>query len=272
MGSIGIAFKRFLGNKNTVTIVGIVAGIAVIWFAYNWRVSTALDLISVPIASQDIERNTHITDSMVTTARLQRAVTAQTQNLITNRQSVIGQYVRYDTSIIRGSFFHTTQLISRENLPNSMFRDLRPGRTVFSLALTGRNDTYAGFVRRGDYIDIYFSATEDNRPVFGKFITGIRVLAVKDRNGHHILPAQVDAIPAFLFFDVPDDEFMLLMTSAFVQGIQLYPIPRGVDFTGAQGEVMIASERIRDFIAANAEFVTPDIGTGNITRPEEEGM
>ena len=42
MGNIMISIKRFLGNKNTVTILGVIIGIAVLYFGYNIRVNRLL--------------------------------------------------------------------------------------------------------------------------------------------------------------------------------------------------------------------------------------
>ena len=35
MGNIMISIKRFLGNKNTVTILGVIVGIVVLYFGYS---------------------------------------------------------------------------------------------------------------------------------------------------------------------------------------------------------------------------------------------
>ena len=260
MGSIGIAFKRFLGNKNTVTIIGVLAAFAVVFFAYNWRVRTALDLIPVPVANQTIERNTQITDAMIGRVQLQRAATTTARDIITNRQSVIGMYVRYDTTIIEGSFIHSSQLISREHLPNSMFRDLREGYTVFSLALNASNNENAHFIGVGNYIDLFFRATDDQRPVLGRFIRNIRVLAMKDRNGRHILPGADDTVPAFLFFAVRDEDFKLLMVTNFVSGITLVPTRTGQNVAAEGAEMEIRSEEIRRRIESYVQFAWPDGG------------
>ena len=43
MGNLIISIKRFLGNKNTVTILGVLVGIIVLYVGYTYRVKKALE-------------------------------------------------------------------------------------------------------------------------------------------------------------------------------------------------------------------------------------
>ena len=52
MGNIGATIKKILSNKNTVTILGVLLGIVVLYFAYNWRVNQAISPVRVPYAVQ----------------------------------------------------------------------------------------------------------------------------------------------------------------------------------------------------------------------------
>ena len=70
MGNISSGLKKFLSNKNTVTVVGIVVAIFVLYFAYNWRVNQATNPVTVPYARQQISPGTQITESMVGTRQV----------------------------------------------------------------------------------------------------------------------------------------------------------------------------------------------------------
>ena len=48
MGNIVTTIKRFLSNKNTVTIIGVLLGLIVLYVGYNYRVKTAVSTINVP--------------------------------------------------------------------------------------------------------------------------------------------------------------------------------------------------------------------------------
>ena len=43
-----LKLNRFLGNKNTVTILCVIAGVAVLLIGYNYRVNQAVQPINVP--------------------------------------------------------------------------------------------------------------------------------------------------------------------------------------------------------------------------------
>ena len=55
-----------LGNKNTVTILGVLVGIAVILIGYNYRVNNAVKPVEVPYAKVNYELPDHINDSDIT--------------------------------------------------------------------------------------------------------------------------------------------------------------------------------------------------------------
>ena len=54
MGNIGETIKRFVGNKNTVTILAVIAGVIVLWYFYNYRVDQAITTQSIPYAIERI--------------------------------------------------------------------------------------------------------------------------------------------------------------------------------------------------------------------------
>ena len=58
-------FKKFLKNKNTVTIICIVIGVLTLVIGYNYRVSKATNLVTVPYAIKNIDTKTQITKDMI---------------------------------------------------------------------------------------------------------------------------------------------------------------------------------------------------------------
>ena len=47
MGNLISTLKKFLADKNTVTILGILLGIVVLYFGYNWRVNEKVKFVDV---------------------------------------------------------------------------------------------------------------------------------------------------------------------------------------------------------------------------------
>ena len=48
MGNISVAIKKFFTNKNTVTVVGVLAAIVVLYVGYNYRINSKINPQSVP--------------------------------------------------------------------------------------------------------------------------------------------------------------------------------------------------------------------------------
>ena len=61
MGSGLTKLKRFIGNKNTVTILCVVAGVVVLYVGYNYRVSSAINPTTIPYARNTLEARHVIT-------------------------------------------------------------------------------------------------------------------------------------------------------------------------------------------------------------------
>ena len=59
------SIKKFFSNKNTVTIIGIILCVIVLYIGYNTRISQKVSLTRVPYANQEIEPKTKITNDMI---------------------------------------------------------------------------------------------------------------------------------------------------------------------------------------------------------------
>ena len=266
MGNIGISIKRFLGNKNTVTIIGVLAGIAVIYIGYTYQVNQAVEPQNVPFAKTDIAGNTEITDDMVGSIKVSKNMVSTTKNLVTSKMQVVGKFVKYDTTIPEGSLFYEPQLMAAKELPNFIFRDIPPKYTIYPLKVD-LTSTYGNSIMPEDYIDLYFKAIDDNNYVMvGKFIESIQVLAVKDSAGEHVFSSSSTSTPSELLFAVPDDNFLLLKKAGYItsNSIEIFPVPRNKDYTDKPGETKITSEEIKAFINAKAIDARQNESAGSI--------
>ena len=54
MGNLAGTIKKFISNKNTVTILVVLAGIIVLWYFYNSRVNSAITTIKIPYATERV--------------------------------------------------------------------------------------------------------------------------------------------------------------------------------------------------------------------------
>lgn len=265
MNNILVGIKRFLGNKNTVTIMGVLAGIAVLYIGYNWRVKQAIEPKSVPYAKQEIAANTLITNDMVGSVKVSKSMVDSTQNLATSNNQVVGKYVAYDSTIPEGSLFYKSQLMTEEQLPNYIVRNIPEGYTVYSLEVNSHL-TYANSIMPNDYIDLYFKAMDDeNKVIFTKLIESIKVIAVKDSQGKSVFSSESkNSQPAELVFAVPDDMFLLLKKSDYItsNSIAIVPVPRNANYTENPNATQVASDVIIDFILSKSAYIPENTTNG----------
>lgn len=245
------AFKRFIGNKNTVTILAILVCIATLIIGYNIRVSKAISPISVPYAKVNIPSRTLITDKMIGKVKISASYVNSATDLIKSTTGVINKYATYRTDIPAGSLFYKSLIMEPEEMPDYAFSNIQDGYTIFSLGVNV-DSTYANSIRANDFIDLYMSAYESDtgNVIFAKFIESIRVLAVKDGQGNNIIGNSLDyGTPAELLFAVPDDMYELLMASQYVsKKITLTPVLRNANYSTNGKETQVSSEYLRSII------------------------
>lgn len=262
MGNLMTNIKKFLSNKNTVTILGIILGVVVLYIGYNYRVNQAIELVSVPYATQAIGGKTKITSTMISTVEVNRSYIKNNPNLITDMNKLVDYYIRYGTSVPEGSFFYTDQVVEEKELNDSAFNDIPDGYTIYSLKVN-LHDTYGNSIYPGNYIDLYLKAIDDTgRLIYGKFIESIEVLAVKDGSGNHVFESASPGTPEELLFAVPNDMYELLMKADYLtsNSIDIVPVPRNASYTTNKGETRESSTYLKNFILSKSATI-PDEST-----------
>ncbi len=257
MGNLTISIKRFLGNKNTVTIIGVLLGVVVLYVGFKWRVNQAVEPQTVPFAKAEIAGNALITKELVGTIKVSKSMVDQTPGLVTSSSQVIGKYVSFDTKIPEGGLFYSSQLMVAEQRPNYITENIEKCHTLYSLAVD-MHSTYANSIMPDDYIDLYMSAISDNgKIILGKLIESIKVRDVRDSNGIPVFSSQASSrVPAELLFVVPNDMFMLLRRADNVtsNSIHIFPVPRGKEYTENHAATQVTSQEIEDFINSKSDL------------------
>ncbi len=248
---------NFLKNKNVVTIIAAIICILIISIAYKYRVDKKIDAITVPVASEDIASRTEITKKQISSMKVARS--SLSTNVITSEQNLIGKFVNYNTFIPKDSFFYESAVVEWKEMPDSAWNDIGDGQTVFSLPVNSAS-TYGNTIYPGDKIDLYYQTQDDkeNKLVIGKLLAGIKVIAVKDSAGNHIMKKtseQKDA--AALIFAVTEEQHLLLRKAYFGPG-NIFPVPRNTNYSSEDTQTVISSEYLRGLIEARCNNIEPD--------------
>ena len=256
MGNFGVAFKRFIKNKNTVTIICVVLIVAVIWIGYSWRIKSQTNPVRVPYATQDIQPRTRITAEMI--GYMDVPASMLQDNTVRSIDQIEGKYANYNTVIPEGSLFYSSTLVNFEDMPDSAFSDIPDGYTVVSLPVNN-DSTYGNSIYPGNYIDLYFkSASSDGRLLLGKLIESIEVLDVRDSAGQHVFENTAETrTPAYLLFAVPEEMHLLLRKALYISGTEIIPVPRNAEYTKNPSETVVSSKYIENFILSQTVTI-PD--------------
>ncbi len=256
MNNLNASIKKLLGNKNTVTILGILLCIAVLAIGYNYRVNSRVELVEVPYALQTIQPRTYITDSMVGTMNVPKSFLVG--QYYTQKKNIVGKYSNYNTIIAKGSIFYVDLVTSKDELPDSAFQDVPEGYTVINYSVNVAT-TYANSMAPGSYINIYYkSLNDDGEVMFGKFISNIKVLDVKDSTGQHVFEnSEEPRTPAFMLFAVPEETHLLLRKALYLKeyAVELILVPNTKTLT-SDAKVQVSSDDIEEFINSKTAFVS----------------
>jgi hypothetical protein len=268
MNNIIFNFKRFLANKNTVTILGVVLSILILYFGYNYRVRQAIKPVRMPYAKETLQPRERITEEMIGYAEIPPGMIIG--NVISNANLIVGRYTNYNTVIPAGSLFYRDSIVAAEELPDSAFLDIPEGNTPFNFPVDIES-TYGNSIFPGNYINIYFKALDvDGKIIVGKLAENIKVLTVKDRTGKHVFEnTEEERVPSTIIFAVPE-EIHLLLRKAYYLGYvaninaELIPVPNTEAYYTEPGAVTITNQYLQAFINANTGYVPvdelPDVG------------
>ena len=258
MNNLKASMKKFLGNKNTVTILGVILCLVILYIGYNYRINSKVELVSVPYAKQTIQPRTYITNDMIGTMNVPKSFLVG--NYYTTTKSIIGKYSNYNTMIAKGSLFYTDLVVEEKDLPDSAFSGVPEGYTVIIYPVNIYS-TYANSMAPGSYINIYYkSLNDDGEVMFGKFISNIEVLDVKDSSGRHVFENSDEArTPAYMLFAVPEETHLLLRKALYLTDydVELLLIPNTATLTEDQ-KVTVSSLQIEEFINSKTAFVSVD--------------
>lgn len=249
--------KQILSNKNTVTLIGAILIVLVLFFFYNWKVNQATGEVSIPYATQTIGPRTQITKDMIGYVNIPQA--SLKGNVLTNENTqILGMYTNINTTIAQGSFFYTGLLVKEEELPDSFLIDIDDGYVAYNFSVNTET-TYGNSMYPGNYVDVYFKGLgDDGLLMVGKLIENVKILAVKDSAGRHVFETTTeDRTPSQIIFAVTEEIHLLLRKAEYIKNVEiiLVPINASLDVDTDEVTINVTSETIRDYIESRASSI-----------------
>lgn len=261
MGNLSIGIKKILSNKNTVTVIGVIAAVLVLYLGYNWRVNSQIELVPVPYARRTITPGDQITSDMIGERRVPRA-TIDESTMLVRRSDIIDRFASIDSVIPEGSLFFRRSVVEIGDNPDSITFDIPAGHRLFSLDVNMER-TMGNAIVPGNYIDIEFRASmrstgegdlttiELNALMVGMLLENVRVIAVRDSAGRDVFANRDEGrVPSMVIFSVPSDYYFLLRKAQNLRQFDsvLTPNPTANQLADQPDTIRIGSQDIVDFI------------------------
>ena len=267
MGNLTTSFKKFLQNKNTVTVLGVVLAIIVLYVAYTMRIKSAISPVTVPYAAKQIPAGTQITESMISTRQVPPSMLQG--DVITNKGEIIDKYSAADTVIPEGSLFYKRSVVEKEQLPANIILEYPKGYVLYNLNVNSES-TYGNSVYPGNYIDIWLKAVnkvsdaeiaQGNRDadkiMYGKLISNVQVLAVKDASGQPVFQNIDEArTPAMIVFALPEEYYTLLKKASYMRTYDtvIELVPTNESLKDEPADLAISSNDLKEWITRNTAW------------------
>lgn len=257
MNATQLKIKKLLANKNTALLLGVLVIAIVLTLGYTSRVKKVTTPTNIPVAVKDIQPRTKIDSSMIEYVKVPKGLL--TDNVILNSNEIIGSYVAINAMVPKGSLFYKGSVSGKQQSADSYIdaipKDEKKKYTLFYLPVS-METSYSNSILPGRYIDIYVETTDDSLPAVGRFVSNIKVLAVKDADGNNVFEnSEEKRAPAQVIFAVPEDIHLLLRKAAAfnevngIPNVKLAPVPTGFDDKKKKWvEPKIVNEEIKNII------------------------
>lgn len=251
------SIKRFFKNKNTVTVLGIIAIVAMLWGVYTYQINKQVKPKSVPVAAVTIQPKTQITADMISHVEVPSAYISD--NAITDESKILSMYSNFNTVIPAGSMFYEETLTTEKALPNYLLKQLKEGEFLITYDLQSSNIANTWGIMPGDKIDLYMRVTSDEGSVMlGKFLENVEVLDVVDSNGNSTYDVSDGSRTADkLVFAAQEDIFLLLLRSNYLD-IELFPVQHGAWIDDADATITMTTQELIDYIKARVVSLSTD--------------
>ena len=254
------SMKNFFKNKNTVTVIGVIAVLGILYWGYSSTIKKATNPISVPVAANKITAGKEIKAENV--KFIEVAGIQVSDNVIVNTSNIVGKYTNLNVTIPEGSMFYSDWLVDEEHLPGKWIENVKfdEGEEAYYLNVNAVS-TYGNSVVPKSRIDIYMKASDENGLVmYGKLLENIKVLAVHDGSGNNVFDnTDENRETSYLGFAVSQEYYLLLKKAQYLteSGIELVIAPHGTKLKDI-GDVAVRSEDLRDYVIAKTAQIDTD--------------
>lgn len=251
--------SKILKNKNTITILGVVICLVILYVGYSIRINQRTALVDVYYANQTIQPKTLITADMI--SRTQVPESFIKGSYYKNYDDIVGKYSNYNTMIANGSIFYTDLLIEESSLPDGAFIKIEDGNKLVSYRVDTES-TYGNSLMPGNLVDVYVKILNNNgNIIYGKLMEQVEILAVKDVDGRNVFESTEEVlVPAYLYFGLPENKYLLFSALNYIKeefkeyNIEIVFVPNTMSYEDKTA-VQVTSAYLYNYILRNIQKI-----------------
>ena len=202
--------------------VGSLLMLLLVILSYQVFSTKKVEVLEVLVAKETIYPRTKITEYNTKVVKVPKIYI--TGNALTDKKMVLGHYTNVYSVIPEGSLFYQEILEKPENLSDYPGLLLLKGQVSYALmsdvAKSAGNSLVAG-----QKVDLYASISQkEQAQVTDCLIKGIRITAIKDRNGVDITKEESSGIPYVILLAVNESYVKYLKAADKLGNIELYAV------------------------------------------------
>lgn len=262
MGNLLNTLKGFLANKNTVTILGVLAGVVVLYLGYNYRINQSIATIQVYYVTEAVGSNTQLSEENLKLVTINASLNKTYKNLVTNLNQVKDSngeffYVNFDHSLTAGSLLCTDDLVAKaDKADEKLYKNLQKGERIHEIAVT-IDSTQGNSISPGNSIDIYLSGTDESgKVIYAPFIENIKVVDVVDTQWTTTAGSDTKT-PKYIIIAVSEEIHRLLRIAPIIPGynFKIVPVADEASWDEIEGDKnKIVSDYLKNIIEANSAY------------------
>jgi len=246
--------SKFLKNKNTVTILGVLICLVILYTGYNMRINQKTALATVYYANQNIQPKTKITKDMV--SRMEVPQSFIKGSYYKKYEDIIGKYSSYNTMIAQGSLFYSSLLVEEASIPDAILNGVEDKNLVMFPVNTAT--TYGNSIMPGNIVNIYVKLIHNQKIVYGRMYEKIEILAVRDSSGRNVFEnTDEKRSPAYVYFALPEDKYLLFSSLRYVKDsdVEIVLVPNTEKYDNNDLATEITSEDLYDIVLGKIEMI-----------------
>ena len=269
-------FSGFLKNKNTVTILGTLVAVAILFFGYYYQVNNATKPVKVVVAKEDIQSRTKITCEMLEEVEISQDMFKKLNRQMDGKgvyqssSSICrditafpnSAFSNYNTMIPKGTpLVKSVNVVDGSAIPTSVLKEIPDGYMPYPFQVD-ESSTYGNAIMPGNYVDIYMKAVSDEGKVmFGKLLHDVEVLAALDSSYQDVFGnTEEQRTTSQFMFSVTKENYMLFKKASFLPQVELIPVPitESINNSDYNGSIEVATSYLKKYIDDRTEEIPED--------------